>query len=369
VNTLGTPLACLLLTGVAAMLVSIGTPTGLVFSAIAVLSGTWWLAQSADRKKRHSPETLAEQIAEISVKSLDKHFPVAEYPQELRPVAGQLNRLLDRVGTAFETERRFSGNVAHELATPVAELRALAEVALRSPTGTETALAQDALEIAREMQSTVEFLLALSRCEPSLQPSCTKTTNVTGLVEELSTKLAPKAQARNLHWGFSAATRVSAETNPAMLRSVIANLLENALEYTPPSGKVSGRLEQTPCGFAFTLTNTTHNLVAGDLQHLFEPLWRKDRARTERVHAGLGLTLVKSLADVLGLEIRAEITHPSVLQMTLRQSERNGLSLGRNSPKSLHYYNSAGDSGVMQSDAEQDFTGASSNTNYQYDLP
>lgn len=321
--------AGLLMAGIGALLISIGNSSGLAWSAAAAVPGAWWLARSAFRRKLLSAQTLAARIADIDAESLDNCLPVVDYAHELRPVAGQLNLLLDRVGTALDRERRFSASVAHELATPVAELRALAEVALQSPPGAETDLARDALDIAGQMQRLIESLIAMASCDSGRLPNRRETVEVTTLIEEFCAKLAPRAQARELHWGFSIVAGVNVETDPVLLRSIIANLLENALEYTPPSGEVFGRLERSPGGFVFTLANTGVRLAAGDLEHLFEPLWRKDRTGVARVHAGLGLALAKSLAEILGMELRAELIHPGILQMTLRLSETKTTSFDR----------------------------------------
>lgn len=313
--------ASLLVTGIGALLLSPGAAVGLAFSAAIALAGAWWLARRAFRRNLLSAETLVAQIANVEVGSLDRTFPPTSYVPELRPVAGELNLLLARIGTALDREKRFSASVAHELTTPVAELRALAEVALQSPEGAEMALARDALDIARQMQHLVESLLVMASGESGLHPGGKPEVEVTALVEELCAKLAPRAQARHLRWGFSIVAGIGAETDPVLLRSILLNLLENSLDYTPPFGEVFGRLERGPGGFVFTLANTGVRLTTSDLESLFQPFWRKNPAGAERTHAGLGLALARSLADMLGMEIRAELIQPGILQMTLRLSD------------------------------------------------
>lgn len=113
---------------------------------------------------------LAQQATTIDVDTLDFRFPTAPIPCELQPISNRLNELLDRLQRAFEREKRFTSDVAHELRTPIAELRSLAEVGLRSAAnmyGEEelSTYLDDVLAIATQMEHLVNSLLMLVRCE------------------------------------------------------------------------------------------------------------------------------------------------------------------------------------------------------------
>lgn len=300
-----------------------GLLAGLALGGGVLMLAVAWLVQRSVRLGLRPVEDLAAQVCTVDAESLATRFPADELPLELRPISEQLNQLLDRLGGAFERERRFSANAAHELFTPVAELRALAEVELQSGGTAVAPLARDTLDIAQKMQCLVQTLLALTRGHPQSphareQPVAV---HVTRLIEEVSASFAGRAGEKNVQWRFSLAPDICVKSDQAMFRSMIVNLAENALDYTPPGGEVAGRLAATANGFIFTLANTTENLTGADLPHLFEPLWRKDRARTDRGHAGLGLALVKTMAAGLGIEVRAELIRQGLLQMTLRHAE------------------------------------------------
>ncbi|HKI69803.1 MAG TPA: hypothetical protein VKA67_09450, partial [Verrucomicrobiae bacterium] len=110
---------------------ALGIGTATVFFALLLLPGVWWIAQRTNRRALRLAEDLAGQIAKLNVELHDAHLPVAEYPHGLRSIAGQVNKLVASFDATLAKERRLSANLAHELATPVAELRALAEVALQ----------------------------------------------------------------------------------------------------------------------------------------------------------------------------------------------------------------------------------------------
>jgi signal transduction histidine kinase len=109
-------------------------------------------------------DRLSQQAASITAPRLSARFST-DVPLELAPITGGLNDLLSRLEQSFDRERRFSSDVAHELRTPVAELRSLAEVALRWPEARELRTDHAALAIARRMEGIVTRLLALLRTE------------------------------------------------------------------------------------------------------------------------------------------------------------------------------------------------------------
>jgi two-component system sensor histidine kinase QseC len=116
-------------------------------------------------------EAVAQRASHIDEHTLDQRFP-NDIPIELRSICERLNDLLSRLQSAFARERRFSADVAHELRTPIAELRAIAEVALKWPTPDPEVVGafQDVVAAAGQMQGIVDGLLAIARCEGGREP-------------------------------------------------------------------------------------------------------------------------------------------------------------------------------------------------------
>ena len=239
---------------------------------------------------------LGEQAARIDAASLAARFPAEDLPVELRPIAGRLNELLARLETSFERERRFSADLAHELRTPLAELRSLAECALKWPEARDPGADRDTLAIALQMESLVTRLLTLARGERGQLLAQCESVALAPCVAATWRPFATRAQARGLRVDFSVAS-AEAQADPVLLRSILANLFDNAVDYTPAGGAI------TICGSAegkLQVANTASDLCAEDVAKLFERFWRKEAARTGGEHAGLGLNLARAFAAAMG---------------------------------------------------------------------
>ena len=262
---------------------------------------------------------LAGRAATIDASSLALRFDTGSMPAELLPIGERLNDLLARLERSFARERRFSADVAHELRTPIAELRSLAEVALRwrdDPEATHSAL-QDALAVAMQMESIATGLLALARCEGGLLPMHPEAVALEPLVDELWRPLADQARAKTLSVSFAVPPDASWHADPVALRVIVGNLLANAVEYTPSAGKIDLCVADSSGSWRMSISNTTDHVQPEDLPHLFDRFWRKDVARTSSTHCGLGLALAKAYADAVGLSLRATIADNGALSIEL----------------------------------------------------
>lgn len=261
---------------------------------------------------------LAARAAAIDASDLTVRFPTADTPLELQPIGSRLNELLARLQSSFERERRFSADVAHELRTPIAELRLLAEVALRWPddrAATGRAL-QDALDIALQLESITIGLLALARYDAGLQPLAREPVRVAAALDATWRPLAGQAREKRLSLSVDVSDQVGCLADPVLLRLILANLLGNAVQYSPRGGAVACRARLVGGRCEIDVSNGTAELCAEDLPRLFERFWRKDPARAD-ARSGLGLAVAKALADAMGITIRAELPQPGTLTMTL----------------------------------------------------
>lgn len=263
--------------------------------------------------------SLARRAAAIDATSLDLRFPTEGLPSELAPIAQRLNDLLSRLESSFVRERRFSADVAHELRTPIAELRSLAEVSLRWPLDPDAARAafQDALAIALQMESIAMHLLALTRCEQGHQALEPAKVDLASVVQEAWEPFAEQASTKRLNVTMCVPAGAVWTIDPSGLRTILSNLLSNAAEYSPPGGSIHLRAEAHDGTGRVTVSNTTRDLARSDLPHLFERFWRKDSSRSSPAHSGLGLSLAKAYADSLGCALRAELTGPEELTIEL----------------------------------------------------
>jgi two-component system sensor histidine kinase QseC len=251
-------------------------------------------------------QQLGEQVARIDATSLAGRFPSAKLPAELQPIADRLNDLLARLEASFERERRFSADLAHELRTPIAELRSLAECALKWPESRDAITDSEVLAIAGHMESLTASMLALVRGQSGQLAGQREPVALAAFMEEVWRPFAPRAAARGLQVGFALAP-VSGMANPALLRSILSNLFDNAVDHSPEGSAVEIDLEPCDAGLRLRVANRADNLDAADVAKLFDPFWRKEAARSGGRHVGLGLSLARTFATAMDWSLTAEL--------------------------------------------------------------
>ena len=286
---------------------------------VSTAGGVYWTVRRGLRPLR----TVADAAARIDIDHLAERFPTDQMPLELRPICDRLNDLLARLEESFIRERRFSADAAHELRTPIAELRSMAEVALKWPgdlaaTGKN---AEDTLAIARQMERIVTALLSLARCQSGRQSVERREVDLPALLREAWRPSEPLARARQLNVDLQTDGVGTITTDPAMMLPMLSNLLENAATYAPIGGPLTTLLRRQNGSVEILIRNSNDTLTAADLPHVFEPFWRKDPARTSGEHSGLGLPLVQAFARVLGNAISVSLPTAEVFEVRIEHAE------------------------------------------------
>jgi signal transduction histidine kinase len=246
---------------------------------------------------------LGSQAERIHAGSLAERFSVDDLPVELRPIGESLNALLARLETSFDRERRFSADLAHELRTPIAELRNLAECSLKWPSARDVSADQDTLAIALQMETLVIRLLSLARGEQGQLAVRNEVVEAAAAVASAWRPFAGRADERGLRVRL-AVDPGDLTADPVLLRSVLSNLMDNAVNYTPAGGEVL--ITRTAAG-GLSIANTVDQFTPEDLSRLFERFWRKESARSGGIHAGLGLSLAQAFATAMGWRLEAAL--------------------------------------------------------------
>jgi two-component system sensor histidine kinase QseC len=268
-------------------------------------------------------QRLADETAGIDAASLSARFLTNGLPGELAPIASRLNELLARLEDSFERERRFSSDVAHEFRTPVAELRSLAELSIKLPDTRTANTDHEVLAIARHLESILTQLLALTRGEKGPLVVSRERVLLGPLVQQVCDRFREKADARQLILNCHTQPDAAADTDPALFRSIVTNLLENAVEYAPAGDTVDVGLSVANGCLQLQVSNAAPDLSECDLPRLFDRFWRKDAARAAGTHTGLGLPLAQTFARALGCELTASFAEPSRLALALTQNGRS----------------------------------------------
>lgn len=310
----------------------------------ALLAGLWgsgallvllmaWIIHAGTRRGLMPVGRLAAQVSAIDVDSLRTRLIAEQYPVELRPIVEQINHLVSRLASGLERERRFAANAAHELLTPVTELRTMAETALQWKSDPEATgqLAADTLDSARQMEHLIRSLLALTRAESEKAALRLQPVLLAPLLDELRVCFTDRMAEKQLRLEWHVPHGIAAMTDRDLCKSILFNLLDNAVEYTPRGGCIACRLTIANPDVELSIANTVEDFPPGHVEMLFEPLWRKDKARSARMHLGLGLSLAKNFAAAMDAELSARLARPDNLELTLKLS-----SAGTNSGPSTN---------------------------------
>lgn len=294
----------------------LGAQLAIGVGLVVVVAGLVWFGI---RVGLQPLDHLAIGLGEVTGERLSRRFEPVGAPREIVPVYDALNRMLDRIEDTVQRERRFADAAAHELRTPLAELRSTAEVALKWPDPQRAVAAmEEVLGIGGEMEGLVESLLTLSRARGDNGGQSTGRTRLAPMVSRCLERAADMIEARCLDVRVEIDERAEAPAATEALEIIVRNLVENAVEYTPEGGSIFVHADQGDAGaFTFTVENGPVDLQREDLSRLFEPLWRADGSRTDRRHAGLGLTIARHLAESIGLVVRAELDEGRTLAVAV----------------------------------------------------
>jgi two-component system sensor histidine kinase QseC len=293
---------------------------GLLLTGLATLVIVSILILYTVRRGLSPLDAMRTEIASLGSDDLDYRFALEQKPEELLAVCTCLNDLLARLGKAFDRERRFTSDVAHELRTPVAELRALAEVSMKRDhtSDSDKRSFQDVCEITQHMEDVISALLDIARCASGQVAKEQKRLNINSVVKTAWQPFVEAADSKKLTVDLGLNGCREFDSDPVLLDTILTNLFSNAVAYTPRGGNVQLALKEEEPFLLMKLSNTTDSLTKGDLTHLFDTFWRKDTALDDGAHAGIGLSLVAALAGVLEVDVETGMPSDDTFQITLR---------------------------------------------------
>lgn len=253
---------------------------------------------------------IAARLSAVDEASLERRLATVDLPPELEGLAQQVNALLDRLDGAFERERRTTSNIAHELRTPIAELRGLTEVAIRF--GDDAAFAakavQESYAIAVEMDRIATTLLRVARAQAGHLEIQSQLLEADEQLRAAVDSVHELAQRRGIEVRLRQVAAASVLADPDLLDLILVNLLTNAAQHAPDRDVVECDVLVSGGEVAFVIENTNVGLEPEDMAHLTETFWKKkDQARKDPVHTGLGLALVHQLADTCGFKLALEL--------------------------------------------------------------
>lgn len=241
-------------------------------------------------------EDFGRQVREIPASRLDQHLDLTGKPAELLPLGETLNDWLGRLAASFERERRFNSNAAHELRTPLAELKMMAEMGATWPDQATPERFGEMGKVIDELEALIGKLSLLARADAGSQPVERVPVDLAASVAAAVGRFEGAAAAR----GLTIQTDVSEgsiPTDAVLWPAILNNLLGNAVSHAPPETTI--RIQASPD--RLEVANVApEDLSEADLERLHERFWRKNPSHDGDGHSGLGLSIVKACVGLLG---------------------------------------------------------------------
>ncbi|MGC8743028.1 MAG: ATP-binding protein [Verrucomicrobiia bacterium] len=279
----------------------------LIGCGIVLLSAVFIVVNYVIKRELKPLEKLADEAAKIDAETLNARFTTTSLPGELLLIANRLNESLARLEQSFERERRFSSYIAHELRTPVAELRAIAEYIIAYPDAHSSETDKEILAIAINLDSIIQKLTMLAKAERSDLQTQKQNIKLAPLLSDICSAFKTTINKRNLNLKITANGEIFSDE--ILIRTILSNLIENAVEYSPEGETIKIESIEKNGFVNINITNKVSDLTDEDIKHFFERFWRKDKARSPSSHIGLGLNLSKAIADMLGYKLTASLNN------------------------------------------------------------
>lgn len=236
----------------------------------------------------------------------DSRVPGGEGDKELNELVALFNRMLEKIEILIEDMKEALDNVAHDLRTPVTRLRGVAEAALRSEGNDESrreALA-DCLEESDRVMSTLDTLMDVSEAESGAMKLSLENIDLGALIGEVSEIYEYVAAEKGITLAAHAPEDLHLVADRSRLRQVLANLVDNAVKYTPAGGRVDVETSKGKSHAVLLVKDTGVGIPVHEAPRIWERLYRGDKSRSQR-GLGLGLSLVKAVVEAHGGRVEA----------------------------------------------------------------
>jgi signal transduction histidine kinase len=282
---------------------------GLALTLILGLAGGFVMSRGMLRRI----EAINRTTRQIMAGDLGQRIELRGSRDEFDQLAENLNAMLDQIERLLDGMRQVSDNIAHDLRTPLNRIRARIEVALlgRLDEAEARALLEQTLADAEAMIGTFNALLAIARAEAGSERAPFESVDLDELTADLAELYGPLAEDKGLQFSSTCTPGLEIVANRQLLAQALANLLDNAIKYTPAGGEVRLEAHWSPGGPIVRIDDTGPGIPEADRERVLERFVRLEAHRSTPGN-GLGLSLVKAVARLHGATISLHDNQPGL---------------------------------------------------------
>ena len=268
--------------------------TLLLISVSAIIFGYLCARNGLNRMREFEAK-----MEQITVDSIQERIDINEWPKELQRFGNKFNLMLDRISSSYIQLSQFSSDIAHELRTPIQNLRVITELELSKelPSEAHRTSLEAYMKEYQHLSKLIENLLFLARSDHGQLRLELEVINVNEEIAAVCDYYQALAEERNIY--LSCTGQAYLKVDPTLFKRVVSNLLSNALRHTPAGGKVVLTIETVNQYTNIEITDSGTGIAPEHLPRLFDRFYRVDSSRTTHTGGlGLGLAIVKSIIDL-----------------------------------------------------------------------
>ena len=275
-------------------------------AALVVFAGAigWFMA----RRAVSGVLSVTRTAGKISGGALKERVPVKPKGDEIDQLATAFNQMVDRIEVLVSGIKEMSDNIAHDLKSPVTRIRGIAEVTLTTGASIDEfrTMGASIIEDCDRLLSMIDTMLLISKTEAGLSVVQREAVDLAADVRDAVELFRPMAEDKAVALHCNAPESRMLSGDHRMIQRAVGNLLDNAIKYTDPGGRIDVWVDETPDGQALVAVRDTGTGIAGeDLPHIFKRFYRCDQSRSKG-GSGLGLSLAKAVVEAHGGRITVD---------------------------------------------------------------
>ena len=284
---------------------------GLLATAILGVGSGIYLARGTQRRI----DDIANTLSAVSAGELARRVPVKNAHHDLDEIAQRINAMLTQLERLVESANQSSTDIAHDLKRPMTRLRQQLEAASEAESASSETreVLENAISEVDSIVSTFEALLNIGQLEAGDRRARFVDIDLKTALADAAEAYAPVIEDSGFHlvWNAAGAPSATIRGDHELLLQLIANLIENALQHSPPGTTITLALSATSRGAVAVVADDGPGIPTDEHENVFRRFYRLERERSSTGH-GLGLSLVRAIADLHGASVRLADNKPGL---------------------------------------------------------